>query len=45
MKTAVSLNNSGTNKDTLNGDSYGMKSPFKDATTRGIMSGRGLLTF
>jgi len=42
-KTAVSMNNSGANNGTLIGDSF--RSPFKDATARGIMSGRGLLTF
>jgi hypothetical protein len=45
MKTAVTLNNSGINKGTLIGGGFDMTSPFKDATARGIVSGRGLLTF
>jgi hypothetical protein len=47
MKTAVTMNNSTTNtkNGTLLNSGFGMTSPFKDAMSKGIVSGMGLLTF
>jgi hypothetical protein len=47
MKTAVTMNNSTTNtkNGTLLNIGFGMTSPFKDAMSKGIVSGMGLLTF
>ena len=47
MKTAVTMGNSATNtkNGTLMNSGFGITSPFKDAMSKGIVSGMGLLTF